>query len=425
MTAKSADNNIRVGGVGTGRIFQWAHLRVYPPLLSKARLVGFFDKDLSRAEAAREKYADMLDEYANSHPDVADAAQANLDELRCHDSLDAMLDQVDIIDICTTPRAKMPAAMNALKHGVHSMIEKPMARTWIEADRAAQAFTETPDVYCQLNDDNVFEPKYRALHDVLAEGVIGRPQSMALIRGCSTDATSILKSQADPIENGGGCLMDYGSHGLAGAWYALGTHLRPTKVEAVKITIRFPDRVLEGDPFRLQVDDDAHIKVLFEDPETGAWTTVFIEATWSGGEIGLGEEKGGGQAAGYLRIEGDEGVIDASDKDRLTIAHWDGSEKVVQLEEHPPESVTFSQETETFIDCVRTGTPPEIDVHFGAEIIAIIGAAYLSALEDRAVALDEFKQFSRKYVDRHGDNEQAEEAIITDLLAPYRGEETA
>jgi len=49
-------------------------------------------------------------------------------------------------------------------------------------------------------------------------------------------------------------------------------------------------------------------------------------------------------------------------------------------------------------------------VEFGAEIIAVIGAAYLSAIRGQAVTLEEFKTFSRGYVEKHGDNEQAEEA---------------
>ena len=36
---KNKDGLIRVGGVGTGRIFQHAHLRVYPKFWEKTRLV--------------------------------------------------------------------------------------------------------------------------------------------------------------------------------------------------------------------------------------------------------------------------------------------------------------------------------------------------------------------------------------------------
>jgi len=126
---------------------------------------------------------------------------------------------------------------------------------------------------------------------------------------------------------------------------------------------------------------------------------------------------------GFLRIEGDEGVINGSARDRLTVTRWDGGETVYPLREYPGETISFLHEIEHFIDCVRTGTPPDVDVNFGAEIIAICGAAYLSAIRKRAVTLEEFKEFSRGYVTKYGDNEQAEEALLADLLAPYKREQ--
>jgi predicted dehydrogenase len=417
---KRPDGILRIGGVGTGRIFQWAHLNPYPRLWRKAWLVGFFDLDRSRAEQARGKYAETLKEYGDSHPEAAAAMDADLAELRVHQSLDDLLGQVDVIDVCTTTRGRMPSVMAALGRGVHSMAEKPMARTWIECDRALRAFAEGPQVFFQLNDDNVFDPKYRLLHDLVAQGVVGKVQSLSLARGSRLDSTSVLKSQASALENGGGALMDYGSHGLAGAWYVLGTHLRIVRVEAMKIAVRFPNRILEGDPCVVEVDDDAHIKVLLEDPETGAWTTIFLEATWCGAEIGLPEDKTGTPGGGYLRIEGDQGVLIASEKDKVRVRHWDGGERVYPLREYPGETISFNHEIETFIDCVRAGEPPEIGLAFGSEIIAAIGAAYLSAIRAQAVTLDEFKAFSRGYVERHGDGVHAEEAILADLLAPCR-----
>ena len=420
---KRTKDVVRVGGVGTGRIFQWAHLRVYPQLLAKARLVGFFDIDPARAEQARDKYADMLREYASEHPQWAEIANGNVADLRCYGTLDELLSEVDVVDVCTHARGRMAVAMAALEKGVHSMLEKPMARTWIEADRAARAFAPRPDVFCQLNDDNVFDPGYHTLHDLLRQGVIGRPQSLWIIRGSRLDSTTVLKAQASALDNGGGCLMDYGSHGLAGTWYVLGTHLRPVKVEAVSVGVRFPHRVLEGEPVYLEVDDNAVFKVLFEDPDTGAWLTVFMETSYVGGHIGPRELRRDGGGGGFLRIEGTEGFIDGGDKTQFTITRWDGGQFVLPLREFAGESISFLNEIGTFIDCVRTGTPPDVDVHFGAEIIAMCGAVYLSALRGRAVTLDEFKEFSREYVKKHGDTEEAEEAIIGDLLAPYKRKE--
>jgi len=394
---KHADRIIRVGSIGTGRIFQSAHMKVYPKLLEKAWLVGFYNKNLIRAEEAKEKYVAILGAYASEHPHTAETIKANLAELRCYDSLDALLEQVNLVDICTTTRGRIPSAVRAFEKGVHSMLEKPMARTWAEAERAVQAFESNPKVFCQYNDDNMYEPKYRILHDLLQQGVIGKVQSLWLIRGSRLDATSVLKSQASGLENGGGCLMDYGSHGLAGAWYVLGTHLKMVKVEAVQISVLFPYRILEGEPFHLEVDDNAQVKFLLEDEETRTWTTIFLEASWSGGHIGLGKGeygKRGGQSAGFLRIEGDEGVIDATEKDYIKITRWDGGETIVPLREYPGERISMTHEIETLIDHIRSDTLPDIDVRFGAEVIAACGAAYFSAIQERAVTIDEFKEFS-------------------------------
>jgi len=418
-----ADHIIRVGGVGTGRVFQWAHMRIYPKLLEKTRLVGFYDKNPMRAQEAKGKYVEILEAYALEHPHTAETIKANLAELRCYDSLDALLKQVELVDICTTTRGRIPSAVHALEKGVHSMLEKPMARTWTEADRAVRAFESNPKVFCQYNDDNMFEPKYRVLRDVLQQGVIGKVQSLWLIRGSGLNATSVLKSQANGLENGGGCLMDYGSHGLAGAWYVLGTHLKIVKVEAVQISVLFPYRILEGEPFHLEVDDNAKVKFLLENPETGTWTTIFLEASWSGGHIGSGKGeygKRGGQSAGFLRIEGDEGFIDATEKDHIKITRWDGGETIVPLREYPGERIAMTDEIETLIDHIQSNTPPDIDVRFGAEVIAACGAAYFSEIQRRAVTIDEFKEFSRGYVEKYGDTKEADEALLNYLLKPYQ-----
>ena len=113
-------------------------------------------------------------------------------------------------------------------------------------------------------------------------------------------------------------------------------------------------------------------------------------------------------------------MIDATELDRITITRWDGGEIILPLREYPGERISMTHEIEDFIDNIRSDTPPDIDVRFGAEVIAACGAAYLSAIEKRAVTLDEFKAFSREFVEKYGDNEEADEAILSYLLGPYR-----
>ncbi len=417
------DGIIRVGGVGTGRIFQWAHLAPYPQLWRKARLTAFHDLDPARARQACDKCRKLLQDYAAAHPEAAESVRENLAELRCFDSLDQLLDAVDAVDICTHSRGRMAVALAALEKGVHCMAEKPMARTWIEADRAARAFAERPDVFFQLNDDSLFDPKYLALRDLVRGGAVGRPQSLWLIRGSRLDATTVLKSQASALDNGGGCLMDYGSHGLAGSWFILGDAFRPTRVESAGIELRFPHRVLEDEPVRMEVEDNARVKVLMEDAQAGSWVTIYLEATWCGGHIGLHPQKPGGQAGGYIRLEGDEGVIETADATSISVRRWDGGETTVPLREYRGESISVLGEVESFIDCVRAGTPPAAGVEFGADIIAMCDAAYLSRVLGRAVTLEEFKDHARGLVREHGDGEEAEEALLAELMEPYRWSE--
>ena len=112
-------------------------------------------------------------------------------------------------------------------------------------------------------------------------------------------------------------------------------------------------------------------------------------------------------------------MIDATDPDRIVITRWDGGEIILPLREHPGERISMIHEIEDFIDDIRSDTLPEIDVRFGAEVIAACGAAYLSAIEKRAITLNEFKEFSRGFVEKYGDNEEADEAILSYLLKPY------
>ena len=417
---KNKDGLIRVGGVGTGRIFQHAHLRVYPKFWEKTRLVGLFDLNPARSRQARDKYAQLLEEYATANPSAAAAMRDNLAELRCYDSLDELLGQVDLIDVATHARGRMAAAIAAMQAGVHVMTEKPMARTWTEGDRAARVNVSHPQVFFQLNDDNVFDPKYRAYHDLIRQGLIGKVQHVTLIRGSRLDATSVLKSQASALDNGGGCLLDYGSHGLAGIWSVLGIHYKPVKVEAVQIGVLFPHRILEGEPYLMEVDDNAQIKILFEDSHSASWVTVFLEASWCGGHIGLEKEKNGGQANGYIYFVGDKGTLYSNSGNSICLRTYDGGEVNFPQREFPGETIAFDTQIGGFLDRILAGERSEIDANFGAEVIAICGAAYLSAIQGRAVTMDEFKSFSREYIHKYGDNEQADDAIVLDLLKPYR-----
>lgn len=418
---KNKDGVIRIGGVGTGRIYKHAHLRAYPEFLDKAWGVGFYDAMPGRAQVAMDAYKTRLTELAAQRPDLEDAIKANLAELTVHDSIDSLLEQVDLIDICTHARGRMPSAIAAFNKDVSAMAEKPMARTWSEVDRAIRAKQKHPAALFQLNDDNAFEPKYRMIGAAIDRGEIGKIQHVTIIRGSGTAHKTVLKAQATGLENGGGCLMDYGTHGLAGIMTIFGRQYRPTTVQAVQIATLYPHRILEDEPFYVEVDDNAQLKILMEDTESGSWATVFLEATYSGGHISLYQPKPGGQAGGVLEIVGDRGVITTAEEESFTIKYFNGGQEVIPLAVYEGETISVQTEMNSMFDAIRSGTDPELDLSFGADNIATVGAAYLSQVRDgTAVTLDEFKEFSKGFVKKYGDTEEADDAIVSALLEPYK-----
>lgn len=429
---------VTVGAVGTGRIYNHAHLPVYPVLFKKARLVGFYDLSAERAELTRSHHEEALTTLAGSRPELTPEIDANIAALKVHDSLDSLLDSVDAVDIATHARGRMPSAIAAFNAGVSVMAEKPMGRVWTETDRAVRALAAVnartdhsgPNradgdsrfgrpVIFQLNDDNAFDPKYLMIRDIIQRGEIGKVQHITLIRGCQYEDDNLLPAEVTGLENGGGAMMAYGSHGLAGALSLSWPNAAPVAVEAVSVATRRPERMVKGELSHLQVDDNAQIKVLVEDTTSGSWSTVFFEATLVGGHIGLSETHGGGQSSGLLRIIGDKGMIDTESSENMTIKYWTGGVEEIPLREYAGESISFQTEMNAFFEAFSVGTKPVFDGEFGSAVIAVCGSSYLSAKEGGTVSLDQFKDYCRGFTERLGDTSEADDAIITDLLEPY------
>jgi predicted dehydrogenase len=260
-------------------------------------------------------------------------------------------------------------------------------------------------------------------------------------RGSQPHATTVLKWQAMAEVAGGGAVMDYGSHGIATLWYLLGMdeRVRPVRVESLEMAVRHRERTLEGEPFTLRVEDDAHTKILWEDTKSGAWITTFLEASWSGNELGCVDHP----YNQWIRVEGGRGVLTSfrdgsgngagsSGEELLRVQQWAhsaiperavGKAEVYPVEKDDRAKANFDRGIADFIARVSQGLQPLAGAAFAADVIAVTGAAYLSNLQgNRAVTLDEFRAHARAVRDRHADDRAAEEALIDELMAPFKGE---
>ena len=149
---------LRVAVVGTGGIFMGAHLRAYPEL-KDATLVGFYDVVRSKAEYAAKRYREMIREKLGKAeaPEERERLNTILKEMKVYSNLEELAEDegIDIIDVCTPPKWHDEVAIPLIKSKHNVMVEKPMARTWIESNEVVKAVKESGVLY-QHNENWVY-----------------------------------------------------------------------------------------------------------------------------------------------------------------------------------------------------------------------------------------------------------------------------
>ncbi len=135
-------NKISVGVVGAGRMGQ-RHCRVYSSL-RHVNFVGVCDLNAEAGQRVAATY-----------------------ETRYFADFDELLAQVDAVTIATTTPAHYPLAKRAIEHGVHVLVEKPIAET-IEQGQALVALAARHDVVLQVGHIERFNPTVLELRKLLA-----------------------------------------------------------------------------------------------------------------------------------------------------------------------------------------------------------------------------------------------------------------
>ena len=399
---------LRLGVIGGGRVFRDAHLPVYATM-PDVHLAAVYDPDLAAAEQVRDLYHELR-------------SQAGLGEAQSetilNPTLDELLAQVDMVDICTTVRWHAYYAALALQRNLHVMVEKPMARTWWEARYVAEAARNSKAIF-QLNDDNLFIPRYQALRHVVESGMIGEIQQIWMARGYPGSGRKGWFWQ--PLEAGGGCIMDYGSHAVASAWFLAGYDKVPTEVRSLGIQVKNRTRLIDGHLGSIQIDDDAHFKVRFVDPKNGDWITAAIEATWTWPDFG----RDGSDVRGYIKIEGSlgtvTGCVDEGDQDFLLVRRRDFGERRLPISGARTEEASFHDEITNFLQCVRIDQPSILNAEVATGVMQVINCAQLSELRGRvSVSPTHLEQFCQDIAAGIGDPLEAGDEIVLSLNAPYR-----
>jgi predicted dehydrogenase len=399
---------IRAGGIGTGRIFHDAHVPVYAGR-ADVQLTALYDPDLQAARSSREHYLQLR---KKNFPDEAHP------EVILYNLAEDLLREVDMVDICTTVRYHAYYAAMALKAGVHTMTEKPFARTWWEAQHVAEIARESKALF-QLNDDNIFIPRYQALRHVIESGAIGEVQNIWIARGYPGSGRPGWFWT--PIEAGGGGIFDYGSHAVASTWFLLGFDKTPAQVRSLGIEVRNRTRPIDAHLGPIEIDDDAHFKIRYVDPKNGDWMNVTIEATWTWPDW----SDNGSDVRGYIEVNGSlgsvTGHVNEKDEDFLKVTSRVFGERLLPVESAHTEDISFRDEIANFINCIRAGKASILNADIAAAVIRTINCAQLSELRGRvSVTAKDLETWSRKLAKDAADVWEAGDRIAVAINEPHR-----
>lgn len=141
------------------------------------------------------------------------------------DSLDELLEACDAVGITSETSRHADLVEAAARHGVHVLLEKPMARNVTEAGRIATAVNDANIIFMQ-NLPKRYDPVSLELLDLVADGTLGEISLVRIRHGNHGFLTDAARRQAgwmtDPELAGGGALIDEGVHAADLVYWLLG-----------------------------------------------------------------------------------------------------------------------------------------------------------------------------------------------------------
>lgn len=346
------DREIGIGIIGCGSIARWKYaenLASLPGCCLRAFYGG-------RAEELRQAWG---------APDAVTCA-----------SLEELLERrdVDAVCVCTPNDSHAAITLAALRAGKHVMCEKPMAIDMASAEEMART-AEEAGVFLTVGHQARFYPSAQVLWRELRSGRFGSlyfaRASMVRRMGMPTWGHFF-----DPKVQGGGCLIDLGTHALDLAMWLL-DEFEPAYCCAGAFrgpgdTPTAANRWGVWDPAALKVETSAFGQVVMK---SGA--VLSVDTSWA---LHVPEDREDaltlcGTAAGAEWAPGGYTVSEARE-DRLVTTRC-------QLPEE--EQTANRAQLADFLDAIREGRPPLVTARQSLAVVQILEGLYRSARERRPV----------------------------------------
>jgi len=169
------------------------------PSITSAKLVAIY-----------EPQKELVEQYVKQYQLEAVPAYNDLEKMLSEQKPDAVLIYTTIAD-----HRKFIEA--AAKHGISSMVEKPLATT-VEDAVAIRKVAREHHVHVLVNYFTTWQASWRQMYDEAAKGKLGDPRRIVAHAGHEGPkeigvGPEWLPWLTDPVQNGAGALFDFGCYG--------------------------------------------------------------------------------------------------------------------------------------------------------------------------------------------------------------------
>ncbi len=344
MLPSSSFPRVAVVGAGIGR----AHVEGY--LAAGAEVAVICDLDPAKAAAVALKW------------NIAPRIESDFGAILADDSISA-------VSICTPNSLHAPMAVAAMRAGKHVLCEKPLALNAPDAQLIADCARDTGRI-CMVSH------VLRFRDDVLElKGRVGDIGEIYYARALARRVSGIPKWGGWFTQqrlSGGGPLIDTGVHVLDLAWWLAGCPI-PLRASGTTYAKFGPAQTHLGaggahNPGGVfDVEDLAAGLVRFENG-----LSIHFEASWA--ISAEGDER-------FCHLHGTRGALLWEDEPKF-VGENDEVERLT-----PGAGGAWKREMEHFLAAIQSGQAPDPDAGQGVTMMRMLDALYLSAREEREVAV--------------------------------------
>jgi len=275
-------------------------------------------------------------------------------------------DDIEAVVVCTPPHLHAEISIAAMRRGKHVLCEKPLARSIAEArEMIATAAKEGVRLQCGFN--HRFHPGIQQAHEWFKDGAIGPPLFLRCRYGICGRPGYENEWRCDPRIVGGGQMMEQGIHAVDLARWFLGGF---AEVTAFVETRFWPIAPLEDNAFALYRTKDGVVASIHS--TLSQWKNLFSFELFG--------------RDGYVQVEGLGGGYDS---ERAVLGRRDFHAPFgEEVAEFRGPDVSWARQWDEFVSAVEEGREPLTGGEDGLEALRLVFAAYDSARQRRAFALE-------------------------------------